>query len=100
MNIPILVEPVNGKFQATTGGPLDLSAEGASAAEAVAALRAKISRRLSGGAVLIEERFPDQTSSVPQTSLADHPWFDKYSAAIEENRNRRDAEERAALENA
>ena len=49
MTILILVEPSQGGFRATTGGPLDLSAEAASAAEAVNALHQKIANRLEHG---------------------------------------------------
>ncbi len=41
-----LVEPSEVGFRATTGGPLELSAEAASAAEAVYALNEKIANRL------------------------------------------------------
>ena len=49
MSISILVEPGANGFRAAAGSPLDLSAEGDSAAAAVAALRGKIANRLSGG---------------------------------------------------
>ena len=45
MSISILVEPGANGFRAAAGSPLDLSAEGDSAA----ALRGKIANRLSGG---------------------------------------------------
>jgi hypothetical protein len=54
MTISILVEPSQVGFRATTGGPLDLSAEAASAAEAVRALHQKIANRLERGAILID----------------------------------------------
>ena len=52
MTISILVEPSQVGFRATTGGPLDLSAEAASVAEAVNALQEKIANRLERGAIL------------------------------------------------
>ncbi len=45
MSISILVEPAANGYRAEAGSPLDLSAEAGTAAEAVAALRAKIADR-------------------------------------------------------
>jgi len=99
MSISILVEPgVNG-FRAAAGSPLDLCAEGDSAAAAVAALRGKIANRLSGGAMLIEQSISNPASPVPVLPLAENPLFDDWLVAIEEYRNVRDAEERAAETN-
>ena len=49
MSISILVEPSKSGFRATTGGPLDLTAEALSAAEALKVLQAKIACRLEQG---------------------------------------------------
>lgn len=92
MTIPILVEPAAGGFRAAAGGPLDLSAEAASAADAVAALRAKIADRLRGGAILIEHPVAVPASPVPTIPLAENPLFDDWLAAVEAYRTRRDAE--------
>ncbi len=54
MTILILVEPSQLGFRATTVGPLELSAEAASAAEAVDALHEMIAVRLERGAILID----------------------------------------------
>jgi len=73
MSISILVEPgVNG-FRAAAGSPLDLSAEGDSAATAVAALRWKIAHRLSGEAMLIEQSVSNPVSPVPVLPQAENP---------------------------
>lgn len=93
MTVPILVEPVAGGFQAIAGGPLGLSAHGASAAEAVNALRAKIGARLSNGAILIEQSVPAPQPPLPITPLADNPFFDDWLKAVETYRNEREAEE-------
>ena len=66
MTIPIIVEPSHTGFRATTGGPLDLSVEAASAAEALAALQVKIDSRFEHGAILVHH-------SVPAPPLPD--WF-------------------------
>ena len=96
MSIPILVEPSENGYRAAAGGPLDLSAEAGTAAAAVAALRAKIGDRLRGGAILIEQPVPAPASPIPIVPLAENPLFDDWLAAVEEYRNSRDAEERAA----
>jgi hypothetical protein len=95
MSIPILVEPGANGFRAAAGGPLDLSAEGDSAAAAVVALRAKIADRLRGGAVIIEQSIASPASPVPMLPLAENPLFDDWLAAVEEYRNAREAEEYA-----
>ncbi len=95
MSISILVEPAANGFRASTGGPLDLVAEAATAADAVAALRAKIADRLRGGVVLVEQPVAPQPP-VAVLPLAENPLFDSWLEAVEEYRTRRDAEERAA----
>jgi len=72
---------------------------GDSAATAVAALRWKIAHRLSGEAMLIEQSVSNPVSPVPVLPLAENPLFDDWLVAIEEYRNARDAEERAAENN-
>ncbi len=99
MSIPILVEPAANGFRAAAGSPLDLCAEGDSAAAAVAALRAKIADRLRGGAMVIEQSITNPASPVPAIPLAENPLFDEWLVAVEDYRNARDAEERAAEAN-
>ena len=66
MQIPVLVEPVaNNGFRATAGPLLTLSAEGATAEEALRNLRAAISRQLASG-----KKFA--SLEVPAT---DNPWL-------------------------
>jgi hypothetical protein len=96
MSITILVEPAANGFRAAAGGPLDLSAEAASAAAAVNALREKIADRLRGGAVIIEQSLASPHSPISITPLAENPLFDDWLAAVENYRTTRDAEERAA----
>lgn len=50
MQLPVLIEPVaNNGFRAKTGEPLPLSADGATAEEAVRNLRGAMDRELKGG---------------------------------------------------
>ena len=54
MQIPVLVEPVaNNGFRAKTGEPLPLSADGATADEAVRNLRVAMDRHLKNGKQLL-----------------------------------------------
>lgn len=54
MQIPVLVEPVaDNSFRAKAGEPLPLSAEGATAEEAVRNLRAAMDRQLKNGKQLL-----------------------------------------------
>jgi hypothetical protein len=83
MTISILVEPSQLGFRATTGGPLELSAEAASAAGAVKALHEMISVRLERGAILIEHPVHPPRSPIPLPSLSENPLFDAWLAAVE-----------------
>jgi hypothetical protein len=90
MTISILVEPSPTGFCATTGGPLDLSAEAASAAEAINALHEKIDHRLERGAILVDHPVRAPQSPIPVLSLAENPLFDAWLAAVETYRAERE----------
>jgi hypothetical protein len=81
-------------YRAITGGPLDLVAEAATLADAVAALRAKIDERLRGGAVLIAQTVAP-SPAIAVLPLAENHLFDDWLRAVEDYRTQRDAEERA-----
>lgn len=49
MEIPIYIQPTSNGFQATTGGPLDLIADGATADAAAQALQLLVTARLRAG---------------------------------------------------
>jgi hypothetical protein len=83
MSIPILVEPGSTGFSATTGGPLDLSAEAPSAAEAIQALQEKIVRRLEGGAILIDHPIQLVRPPIPILPLSENPLLEPWLAAVE-----------------
>ena len=112
MNIPVLVEPHPPGFRATTGGPLDLSAEGPTAEAAVDALRGLVVDRLKSGGQLRTLTFTDVGAAHPadgstteaggpyrtltaadidaiQASakrMRENPMFEEYLQAIEEYR--------------
>ena len=90
MTISILVGPSPNGYCATTGRPLDLSADAASAAGAVNALHEKIARRLEGGAMLIDHPDHAPQSPIPVLPLAENPLFDAWLAAVETYRAERE----------
>jgi len=83
MTISILVEPSQVGFRATTGGPLELSAEAASAAEAVSALQGMIAGRLERGAILIDHPVRPPLPPIPVLSLSENPLFGAWLEAVE-----------------
>src|SRR5947209_4950305 len=97
MEIPVLVEPSAGGFRAVTGGPLDLSADGPTADAALAALREHIAHRLRAGAQLRSLTFADVHGIIGAAQrLGENPMFEEWVKAVEEYREQKDAEERAA----
>ncbi len=99
MTISILVEPTSQVgFRATTGGPLDLSAEAASAAEALTALRAKIDNRFQSGAIIVEQAIPAPQSPIPLIPLAANPLFEAWMETIEKYRGEKELQVRATYE--
>jgi hypothetical protein len=95
MPISILVEPSQVGFRALTGGPLDLSAEAASAAEALTALHAKIDDRFEHGAILVDRPTPPLQSPIPLIPLAENPLFDAWLEAVEKYREEKELQARA-----
>src|SRR5262245_15950194 len=91
MTISILVEPSQAGFRATTGGPLDLSAEAASAAEAISVLHEKFTNRLQGGAILIDHPVCPPRPPIPVLPLSENPLFDARLAAVENYRTERES---------
>ena len=79
-----------GWVSATTGGPLDLSVEAASAAEAVTALHEKIANRLERGAILINHPVHPPRPPIPVLPLSENPLFDAWLAAVETYRAERE----------
>jgi hypothetical protein len=65
MQIPVLVEPLtNRRFRAKAGEPLTLTAEGATAEQAIRNLRADLDRQLKNGRQLVAVDIPK-----------DNPWL-------------------------
>lgn len=95
--IPVLLEPTAGGFRASTGAPLNLTAEAPTADEALASVRAAFAARLAAGAKVVELTDPWMDRLRELTSgMADNPMFDEWVAAMKEYRREREAEEDAA----
>ena len=54
MNIPVLLEPTANGFRASTGAPLNLSAEAPTADLALAAVSGAVQAKLAAGAKVVE----------------------------------------------
>ena len=98
MQIPILLEVVAGSgYRARSGPPLDVSAEGATPAEALQNLRQVIAGRLAGGAQLLSIEVPGAEHPLARFAgmYKDDPLFDEWQQAIAEYRREADAEAEA-----
>ena len=93
MEITVLVERVaNNGFRARAGEPLPLSADGASADEAVRNLRSVLGRQLMNGTELV--RLELGTEPDPWSEFAgmfkDDPWIADWKRSVEEYRQKVD----------
>ena len=90
MTILILVEPSQVRFRATTGGPLELLAEAASAAEPVNVLYEMIAGGLGSGAIFIDHPVHPPRPPIPVLPLTENPLFDAWLAAVDTYRAERE----------
>jgi hypothetical protein len=93
MEIPVLVEPVNGNgYRASTGAPLGLSAEAPTRDEALGKLRSLVEERLSSGVVVpFKVEMPiDHPWAKFAGMFKDDPRFDEWQEAIAEYRRKVD----------
>jgi hypothetical protein len=95
MDVPVIIEPVNGSGWRVTGAgglSVGLTAEGATAAEAVDRLVEQIRSRVHAGAKLAEVSVA--ANAAPWKSdagyLRDDPLFGAWCAAMQENRRKLD----------
>jgi hypothetical protein len=100
VGIPIIVEPVHGNgYRATGAGGLSvgLTAEGATAAEAIDRLSDQVRMRVNAGAKLAELNVA--ANPAPWTSDAGHlhddPLYEPWRAAMEEYRRQLDEDPEA-----
>lgn len=87
VDIPVLVEPHPPGFRASTGGPLDLTADGPTPEAALDALRGLVADRLKAGAQLRAMTFTDVHSLIAAARrVGENPMFEEFVKAIEEYR--------------
>lgn len=87
MELPVLVVPHPPGFRASTGGPLDLTADGPTADAALAALKELIADRLRAGAQLRLLSFTDvETIQALAQRMRENPMFEEFEQAIAEYR--------------
>lgn len=87
MNVPILVLPQPSGFRASTGGPLDLAADGPTPDAAVAALRSLVATKLTGGGHVRVLTVTDVDSILANgRRLGESPLFDDWVKEVEEFR--------------
>src|SRR5579862_6207779 len=95
MQIPVLIEPVEGNgFRATGGDPFALTADGSTREEALLRLRTLIEDRLGHGAQIVSLDVSGASSDHPWTRFAgifaNEPFFDEWQEAIRDYRRQAD----------
>src|SRR5947208_1531676 len=98
MNIPVLLEPIPTGFRASTGAPLNLTAEAPTADLALAGIRGAVTAKLATGAKVVEVDVPstNRLRELAARMAQDTEILDQVAAAGREYRRQRDAEEDAA----
>jgi hypothetical protein len=98
MNIPVLLEPISTGFRASTGAPLNLTAEAPTADEALAGIRgAWQAKEAAGGRVVSLPLSGSDPLLEAVRQLAAYPdILDQVDAGAKEYRRQREAEEEAA----
>jgi hypothetical protein len=94
MQIPILIEPIEGdRYRARAGEPFGLTAEGGTKLEAYQKLERLIFDRISAGAELLALEVPlAHPLTLAMGAFKNDPFFDEMEQIIAENRRREDAE--------
>jgi len=93
MQIPVLVERVKGNgYRARGKDPFAVSARGATRAEALAKLHAKIQTRLKNGTEIVGLEVGPQPHPLAEFAgmFKDDPLFDDWQTAIAEYRRQAD----------
>jgi hypothetical protein len=90
VQLPILVEPVNGSFRARLTAPFALSADGDTRDAAVAKLQQEVQARLSQGVQIVPLEVPPLAHPLAEFAgmFKGDPDFDDVQNLIAENRRR------------
>jgi hypothetical protein len=94
MQIPILIEPIEGdRYRARAGEPFALSVEADTKLEAYRKLEEMIKSRFRAGAELFTMEVPlAPPHALIGGSLKNYPAFEEWVAIMAENRRREDAQ--------
>jgi hypothetical protein len=100
LEVPVIIEPITGSgYRATGAGGLavGLTADGATAAEAIDRLANQVRLRLNAGAKLAELNVAGGTAPWKQDAgyLQDDPLYEPWRAAMEEDRRQLDEDPEA-----
>ena len=101
MDVPVIIEPLNGQgFRATGAGGLSLglSAEGSTAAEAIDRLAVLVRARVHAGARLAGLSVESGSAGWREDAgyLRDDPMFEAWREAMEEHRRQLDEDPEAS----
>jgi hypothetical protein len=95
MQIPILIEPVNGNGYRSRGGePFALSAQGATREEVVAKLRDQLESRLREGSEVVSLDVPTEPHPLARFAgmFKDDPLFESWQKSIAAYRRKVEAD--------
>ena len=96
MEIPVLLEPTPTGFRASTGAPLNLTAEATTAEAAIQELRRQFVHRQVAGARVVPLSLPEPDPLFEHAArLGANPFMSEWAEAVKEARGRREAEEEA-----
>ena len=97
MNIPVLLEPTATGFRASTGAPLNLTAEAPTADEALKSLRIQIAVKYVSGGRIVSLTIPEPDPLIELSAeMAKKPLLDELIAATKDCRREQEAAEAAA----
>lgn len=89
MTISVFVEPTPKGFRATTGSPLELTAEAKTEDAAIAAVRAKFAARLQAGGKVHQLHITDVDGILEAVErLRNNPMFEEVEESIRQYRRK------------
>lgn len=86
MELPVVVLPQPSGFRASTGGPLDLTADGPTADAAVESLRAAVVAKMQTGTVRTLTVADADVTTALARRIGESPLFEDWVRAVEEYR--------------
>ncbi len=99
MQIPVLIEPINGNgYRAKSGEPLALCVEAATREDAIAKFKKQVQSRLSKGAEIVNLEVTPEPHPLAEFAgmFKDDPYFEEVLEIMAENRRKMDRVPRAS----